>query len=311
MLKPRVLLDPSTPDGGGGTDNTGAEDLHEVVIDGETEKVSLEKLKAKYQKEEAADRKWQESAEKEKKLGASVQFDTDMQTLQKDPNDEGAFRRVADHLGWDKTKIEGAVKLNRQAEIRSAFGEDGAEEGSEEAGEAGEAPQVNLDAIASKVAEKLFPVMQEKLQVGVSNMDPKTKRAFMTVVNKHLNATLDYAVDNDEVLGTFKKHGNEKQQAAVTRMVQEEAVRRASAGRDLTDSAVVKEVLQDVRSRVAELGVSPANKPEPVPGLGASGGSGIGLHQGNKASERPKEGMASPAYGQYVWQQVAEAVHGK
>ena len=136
MLKPRVLLDPSTPDGGGGTDNTGAEDLHEVVIDGETEKVSLEKLKAKYQKEEAADRKWQESAEKEKKLGASVQFDTDMQTLQKDPNDEGAFRRVADHLGWDKTKIEGAVKLNRQAEIRSAFGEDGAEEGSEEAGEA-------------------------------------------------------------------------------------------------------------------------------------------------------------------------------
>jgi len=284
------------------------EDLFEVTVNGETKKVPLEELRTRYQKEAAADEKFRAAAEKEKRAENALRLEQDIVAMRN--NDEGAFRRVGGHFGWSQEQIEAALVARRKAQTLEALGvKPGAAADDDDDDDAGEAKgaRIDVNAIAAQVAEKLLPLVSKQVRVGVDQLDPRLRQTLMGVVNQNVGAYLQVGVDNDPFLATFKRDGTPEQVSAIHRVVQEEASRRASAGKDLTNPAEVHDVIQTAKTYLQSLGLQPARKPVPMGGLGSGGTSGPTLHQSEKPLERPASGLDSSAADDYILDMLVRA----
>lgn len=268
--------------------------LHKITVNGEEQEVTMEKLLEMAQKGEAADEKFREAAD-------ARQFRDDFDALKN--NDEGAFRRVAKHLKWTEEQVGQALKMHKQAEIRSAIGmEDGADEGTE-GGEEDPTPtrareQIDKAALAKEVAAILGPVLQQNLKVTAQNLDPRLQKLMGALYEDGVKKNLDSELDSDEFYGKILGESGSSISEEVRLMLKEETDRRAASGDDLLQPKVRQAILQTVKSRLKRLKIDPL-KPVPSTGLGSAGAGMQSLHQSKTPLERPEGGMASPDYDDY------------
>jgi len=296
------LYDPD-PEGSGG----GGDEKFTIKVNGVEKEFTKAEILERASKAEGADEnfrkaaaKEKELAEKEKELGSARQFEADAQALKDNPNDEAAFRRMATRLGWSKEDIETAITSKRQAEIQAAMGSGTPDDNDEGSGsEGGALTSSKVEAMIQAALGKVLPAAISGTQIGVDQMDPRLRAALLNVVNQGIEANLKKGVDSDPLLGKIKKYGSDEQKSELAELVQQEAMRRAASGDDLTDLDKLAAAIQAVKQRVERLGVKPANEPRPT-GLGSSSTSGMGVHLNEKPVERPKAGMGDPNYSSYI-----------
>lgn len=278
-----------------------------VIVNGVPKEVPVDDLVAAYQKTAGSDQKFQEAAALRREAETAIQFQKDFEAMQK--NDEGAFRRVAEKMGWDQERIESTLAARRAAEIRAAVGGDEGDDDDEEPAASGKG--VDVRKIATEVAQLLAKsgmLPNTKQPVGFTNLDPRLQRALAAVVDQNVKQNLQSRVDSDEYLGKLMKDGSDEQRSTVTEWVREEARRRATDGRDIADPREITEMLTTVKSKLQALGVSPAKARVPSPGLGSSGGSFGTLHQSGKPIPRPEKGSDDPTYVDYLVQTLNAAL---
>lgn len=269
--------------------------MWKVKINDEEKEIDEEELVRGYQSRAASSQAFQAAAEARK-------LQEDFEALKH--NDEGAFRRIAARAGWSEEQAEAALSQHRKMRLMNDLGIDpnADAEDPDPVRKGTDKPKggdFDLDALSVKVAEKLAPVLQKNFKVSTEHLDPKLQKVLGKLLFENLTGDLTTHLDKDEYTGKILRTASSRQKSAVNRMVQKETSRRSQAGDDITNPEVQKKIIQAVKIELQDLGVTPTTA-TPLRGLGSAATSAGGFHQSDTPKERPKEGMASSEYDEYL-----------
>ena len=288
----------STPTtGGGGSTAT----VHEIVVNGKKLSLTTEELVRRAQKVENAEQKTQEAVERMKEYDALKRFQDDAKAAV--GGDEEAFRRYGKEVGLDPRVVESTLSARIAAQIRQAVGTEDDDDDTEGDGGGG----MSVDAVAAKVAEKLFPAIKaqmSKMKVGFDNLDDPIRHNLSRLVGKDITGNVSAVLDNDPYFGKFLKKASDSQKKAVQARVAGEVRRRVREGFDLADPEQVTSLLQEMRSEFEAFGIRPLNDSTPFAGLGSHSQGYPNLHLSSQPMARPKDGMADLKYEQYVGDKI-------
>lgn len=309
----KMLLEPGTEGASGsgtegaGTGQTGAstKPTHKLVVKGQELFLTTEELVARAQKGINAEHETQKAVELQREMQGLQQFREDAQAAAQ--GDMDAFRRYAKVVGLPQEIVDATVQRHQTAKIREAVGSASTEE-SEDDDDGSQGGGLDVDQLVTKVAERLFPALEAKMKkmtVGFNNLDEPIRVNLAKLVGKTVEENLSTALDNDPYFGKFFKRGSVDQKKTMRSRIEGEVRRRVQSGQDLSDPTLVKELLQEMRSEYEALGIRPAGESTSFTGLGSSSGGFPNLHQSTTPMARPKEGMNSFAYDEYVSNKIA------
>lgn len=307
MWKKQWLLEPGTEGASGnGTGDAGTgtatKPMHKLVVKGQEMTLTTEELIARAQKGINAEQETQKAVELQKSMEELQRFKEDALAAAK--GDMSAFRRYSKAVGLPDDVVESTIERHNAAKIREAIGTDDDEEGQDDTPTGG----LNVDQLVTQVAQKLFPALEAKMKkmtVGFNNLDEPIRVNLAKLVGKTVEENLSTALDKDPYFGKFFKRGSADQKKVLRSRIEGEVRRRVQTGQDLSDPTLVKELLQEMRGEYEALGIRPAGESTSFTGLGSSSGGFPNLHQSTTPMARPKEGMNSFAYDEYVSNKIA------
>lgn len=229
--------------------------VHEVKINGEVQKMTVEQLIAATQKGGAADENFRKASDLTKENASAINLQEDFNTIMGADDDaaEDAFRRIGEEMGVPQDEIDRITD--------ETFGEE------EEEGDP-------IDAYDDEISTRR--TQREPVNEGpidYSRLAPDVQRALRMVENNRIKEIVQTAIDSDEVVSYNMKLHDVKGQAAIRAYVDEKIRGRLDAfGGDFGDgNRILAEILPEVRDHLQALGTPKSRGPL---GLGQSPGGG-------------------------------------
>lgn len=300
---------------GGGSNQPNLKDDTEVVvkINGKEERVPWKSVRDRFQKEEAAQRRFEEAAEIRRQAEDSVAIRQDLKALveQEDPD---AWHRISSRMGWSRDvaeavgrKIWGTGGDDDDDDDDLGFDDTDDDDQDEEyaptstsrkgrgrgrraQARAEEDPRVMQ--YLKKLAEGYSALNRElkDLKGGktdFSKLSPDVQEELREVARQRSNKAVQAAIDNDEQLSYYWKRANSAQKERVEKLFRREirdALRGDSSG-DLDQA--IKTALPEIRKTVEAFGIPGSTSALSGGGLGGSPVTDGGFNKPRKKPSIP------------------------
>lgn len=260
--------------------------LTDIVVDGEKQTVTHEKLVELAQKGVSSDRRFQEASAKSKEAEAAIALKADFEILA-ETGDISAFRRAGASLGLSGDDVEEAARIvyesmeegpNSQSSPGNDQSDDdtAAYDGRASRGQEGSVSQriAALEAALSKTTAIL-----ENKRTNFGDLDESLQVVVTDVEQARVDKIIQKALDSDEIMSYYMKTHDAKGQRAIRDMIDEKVRGRldASDGRFGNGIQILREVIPEVKTTLEALGT--LNRTTPQMGLGpAPGGQGAEIY---------------------------------
>jgi hypothetical protein len=255
---------------------------HEIVVDGQRQVVSQDRLIELAQKGVSSDSRYQEAASKSKEAEAAIAFKEDMELLG-ETGDIAAFRRCGAAMGLNGDEVEEAARLVYEQTMGDE-GQEGSPPGEENDYLDTRGPERGSSPVAQRIAALEAELARTKSQLakgptGFNDLDDSLQTAILDVEQGRVDKIIQNSVDKDEFLSYYIGSADEKARGAIFSMIDEKVRGRldASDGQFGDGTRILREVLPEVKEHLEALGTPSRSTPQmgfgPAPG--GQGGADI------------------------------------